>query len=69
MAVAYSIFVGIGAISASLLGYYVFGERINLMQIACIALILGGIAGLKGGHYCKRIYKEQTLYYHKSFRG
>ena len=24
-----------------------FGERINLMQIACIALILGGIAGLK----------------------
>ncbi len=48
MAIAYSTFVGIGAISASMLGYYVFGERINLVQIACIGLILGGIAGLAG---------------------
>jgi len=47
MAVAYSTFVGIGAISASLLGYYVFGEKINVMQFACIMVILGGIAGLK----------------------
>ena len=47
MGVAYTAFVGVGAMSASLLGYFVFGERLNLPQVFCMAVIVAGIMGLK----------------------
>jgi quaternary ammonium compound-resistance protein SugE len=44
---AYTIWTGIGAIGAVVLGIFLFGESASPLRIACIALILIGIVGLK----------------------
>ena len=44
---AYAVWTGIGAVGAALLGIMLFQESANLLRIACIVLIVVGIAGLK----------------------
>lgn len=44
---AYAIWTGIGAIGAATLGMLFFNEPATLARIGCIALIVGGIFGLK----------------------
>ena len=44
---AYAIWVGIGAIGTVVLGIVLFGEPANTLRIASLALIVGGIVGLK----------------------
>ncbi|MBX3402034.1 MAG: multidrug efflux SMR transporter [Phycisphaeraceae bacterium] len=47
LGVAYTVWVGIGAIGAALTGWIVLGERLTAPQWACIALIAAGIIGLR----------------------
>ncbi|MBX9746549.1 MAG: quaternary ammonium compound efflux SMR transporter SugE [Hyphomonadaceae bacterium] len=44
---AYAVWTGIGAVGAAIAGLYLFGESANAMRLACIALIVAGVAGLK----------------------
>jgi quaternary ammonium compound-resistance protein SugE len=44
---AYAVWTGIGAVGAALLGIMLFSESANAMRLACIALIVVGIIGLK----------------------
>jgi quaternary ammonium compound-resistance protein SugE len=44
---AYAVWTGIGAVGAAVLGMLFFKEPATLARIACIAMILGGIVGLK----------------------
>jgi len=44
---AYAVWTGIGAVGAAILGIMLFQESANLMRVACIALIVLGIVGLK----------------------
>ena len=44
---AYAVWTGIGAVGAATLGILVFSEPTTLARIACIALIVAGIVGLK----------------------
>ncbi len=44
---AYAVWTGIGAVGATLIGILVFGESATVARIGCIALIVGGILGLK----------------------
>lgn len=44
---AYAVLVGIGAVGTAILAVILFGEPVNLMRAAGIALILGGIIALK----------------------
>ena len=44
---AYAVWTGIGAIGAAVLGILFFDEPATLARIACIALIVGGILGLR----------------------
>jgi quaternary ammonium compound-resistance protein SugE len=44
---AYAVWTGIGAVGAALLGMMLFSESASAMRLACIALIVAGIAGLK----------------------
>lgn len=44
---AYAVWTGIGAVGTVLLGILLFGEPISLARLVCVALIVGGIAGLK----------------------
>lgn len=44
---AYAVWTGIGAVGAALLGMMLFSESANAVRLACIALIVVGIAGLK----------------------
>lgn len=44
---AYAVWTGIGTVGAALLGMFLFGEPRDAVRIACIALIVAGIAGLK----------------------
>lgn len=44
---AYAAWTGIGAVGAALLGMMLFAESASLMRVACIALIVAGIVGLK----------------------
>ncbi len=44
---AYAVWTGIGAVGAAVLGIVFFGEALTLARIACIALIVVGILGLK----------------------
>jgi quaternary ammonium compound-resistance protein SugE len=50
---AYAVWTGIGAVGTVILGMVLFGEPRDLARLACIGLILAGVAGLKwlgGGH-------------------
>jgi quaternary ammonium compound-resistance protein SugE len=44
---AYAVWTGIGAVGAVILGIFLFGEPASAGRIACLALIVGGIVGLK----------------------
>lgn len=47
---AYAVWVGIGAAGAVLLGIALFGEPATAARLACVGLILAGVAGLKLVH-------------------
>lgn len=44
---AYAVWTGIGTIGTALLGIVLFEEPASAMRLACIALIVAGIVGLK----------------------
>jgi quaternary ammonium compound-resistance protein SugE len=44
---AYAVWTGIGTVGTALVGIAVLGEPATLVRLACIGLILAGIAGLK----------------------
>ena len=44
---AYAVWTGIGAVGTVALGIYLFGEPATAARLACIALIIAGIAGLR----------------------
>jgi quaternary ammonium compound-resistance protein SugE len=44
---AYAVWTGIGAVGTALLGIWLLGEPATAMRLACIGLIVSGIAGLK----------------------
>jgi quaternary ammonium compound-resistance protein SugE len=44
---AYAVWTGIGTIGTAILGIVLFGESAAAMRLACIALIVAGIVGLK----------------------
>jgi len=44
---AYAVWTGIGAAGTVLLGITLFGEPATALRLACIALIVAGIVGLK----------------------
>ena len=44
---AYAVWTGIGTVGAVLLGIVLFGESAAPARLACVGLIVAGIAGLK----------------------
>jgi quaternary ammonium compound-resistance protein SugE len=44
---AYAVWTGIGAVGTVVAGIVLFGESADALRLACIALILAGIVGLK----------------------
>jgi quaternary ammonium compound-resistance protein SugE len=44
---AYAVWVGIGAVGTAILAVFLFGEPVNAMRVAGVALIIGGIVALK----------------------
>jgi quaternary ammonium compound-resistance protein SugE len=44
---AYAVWTGIGVVGAAVAGMVLFGESCDLRRVACIGLIVAGIAGLK----------------------
>jgi quaternary ammonium compound-resistance protein SugE len=44
---AYAVWTGIGAVGTALLGIVLFAEPATLARLACIGLIVAGIAGLR----------------------
>ena len=44
---AYAMWTGIGAVGTAILGIVLFGDPAGTARIACIALIVAGIVGLK----------------------
>lgn len=44
---AYAVWTGIGAVGTAVLGIYLFDEPADALRLACIALIVAGILGLK----------------------
>lgn len=44
---AYAVWTGIGAVGTAILGIMLFGDPATLARLACIGLIVAGIAGLK----------------------
>ena len=44
---AYAVWTGIGAVGTAIIGIVFFGEPRTAIRLACIALILVGIIGLK----------------------
>ena len=44
---AYAVWTGIGAVGTAILGVILFDEPRDALRLACIALIVAGIVGLK----------------------
>jgi quaternary ammonium compound-resistance protein SugE len=44
---AYAVWTGIGAVGALIVGILLFGESASAARLACVGLIVAGIAGLK----------------------
>ena len=44
---AYAVWTGIGAAGTAIFGMMLFGEPANAARIACIGLIVAGVAGLR----------------------
>jgi quaternary ammonium compound-resistance protein SugE len=49
MGTAYAVWVGIGAVGATILGITLFGEQPDIYRLACMGLIVAGVVGLKLG--------------------
>jgi quaternary ammonium compound-resistance protein SugE len=47
LGVAYAVWTGIGALGVSLVGVAVFADTLSPARMLCMALVFGGIAGLK----------------------
>lgn len=47
---AYAIWTGVGTVGTAVLGMALLGEPANALRLGCIALIVGGIVGLKVLH-------------------
>lgn len=47
---AYAVWTGIGAVGTVILGIALFGEPATVARLACVGLIVAGIAGLKLTH-------------------
>ena len=45
---AYAVWTGIGTAGAFIAGVFLFGETVSLLRLLFLAMILVGIAGLKG---------------------
>lgn len=43
----YAVWTGIGTIGTVIFGIIMFGESTEVLRLACIAMIIGGIVGLK----------------------
>ena len=43
----YAVWTGIGAVGTAILGMFLFDESRDALRLACIALIVAGIVGLK----------------------
>jgi len=50
MGTSYAVWTGIGAVGAAIVGILVFKEPASAARIACILLVLAGVAGLKMTH-------------------
>ncbi len=50
VSIAYPIWTGIGAIGTVVIGYFYFGEGMTLIKGLSIAMIVGGIVGLRMSH-------------------
>ena len=44
---AYAIWIGMGIVGTSVLGVFLFQEKLTVPQVICVMLIVVGIAGLK----------------------
>lgn len=44
---AYAVWTGIGTVGTAILGMLLFGEPAGALRLACMAMIVAGIAGLK----------------------
>jgi quaternary ammonium compound-resistance protein SugE len=44
---AYAVWTGVGAVGTAILGMYLFGDSASAPRLACLAMIAGGIIGLK----------------------
>jgi quaternary ammonium compound-resistance protein SugE len=44
---AYAVWTGVGTLGTAVLGIVLFGEAADAARLACIGLIVAGIAGLK----------------------
>lgn len=47
MGTAYAIWTGIGTVGTAILGIFLFNDPATVLRLSCIALIVGGIVGLK----------------------
>jgi quaternary ammonium compound-resistance protein SugE len=47
LGIAYAVWTGIGALGVSLVGVAIFAEPLSPARVLCMALVFGGIAGLK----------------------
>ncbi len=47
MGTAYAVWTGIGTVGTVLLGIWLLGDPATLVRLACIGLLVAGIAGLK----------------------
>ncbi len=47
LSVAYTVWAGIGTTLVAIIGIFYFGEQINALKIASIALVIVGVVGLR----------------------
>lgn len=44
---AYAAWTGVGTVGTTVLGIYLFGDSASVARLACLAMIAGGVIGLK----------------------
>ena len=47
LSTSYAVWTGIGTLGTVLLGAYFFHESLSLPHVICVAMIVGGIIGLR----------------------
>lgn len=47
LGLSYTVWVGIGAVGSVLVGAFIFGERMTIIQYLCVGMVALGIVGLK----------------------